>query len=96
MSESKKLQIEESKPSAEDEGIYARTKRCGKNEEKKPKTLKEDRLYKPHQREFVNYARGIIEAIRGEDQQHNLGDWTAALLNCNQVSPRFSKSRNKN
>jgi len=93
MSDNKKLQIEESEPSAEDEGIYARTKRSGKNEEKKPRTLKEERLYKPHQREFVNYARVIIEAIRREDQQHDLNDWTAALLNCNQVSPRFSKLR---
>ena len=85
----KKLQIEKNEPSAEDEGIYARTKRSGKNEQKKPKTLKEERLYKPHQREFANYAREIIEAIRREDQQHDLAEWTAALLNCNQVSPRF-------
>jgi len=81
----KKLQIEQSTPSEDDQGIYARTKRCGSNKKDKPKTLKESRLYKPHQREFVNYAREIVEAILREDQQHDLETWTAALLNCNQV-----------
>ena len=85
MSEEKKLQFEEREPPKNPSDIYAKTKRCGSNKKEKPKTLKESRLYKPQEREFVNYVREIVEGLTAADQQHNLQTWTNALLICNQV-----------